>query len=55
MKHGHCTGTKRERQANGDPWWAQLAAENLARVEAAWVTPPVQTATPQPKEATCQP
>jgi hypothetical protein len=35
MKHGHCTGTKREKKGSQD-WYKAIEAENLKRIEAEW-------------------
>ena len=35
MKHGHVTGTKREKKASQD-WYRAIEAENLKRIEAEW-------------------
>jgi len=33
MKHGHVTGTKRERKDAGD-WYKEIEEENIRRIEA---------------------
>jgi hypothetical protein len=35
MKHGHVTGTKREKKGASD-WYKQIEEENIRKVEAAW-------------------
>jgi hypothetical protein len=35
MKHGHVTGTKRERRGASD-WYKQIEEENIRKIEAEW-------------------
>ena len=35
MKHGHVTGTKKERTGAGD-WYREIEAENIHRMETEW-------------------
>ena len=35
MKHGHVTGTKKERKGSAD-WYKQIEEENSRRIEAEW-------------------
>jgi hypothetical protein len=35
MKHGHVTGTKKERTGAGD-WYREIEAENIRRMETEW-------------------
>jgi hypothetical protein len=35
MKHGHVTGTKRERKGASD-WYKAIEEENIRRIEAEW-------------------
>jgi hypothetical protein len=35
MKHGHVTGTKKERQGSTD-WYREIEEENIRKVEADW-------------------
>ena len=36
MKHGHVTGTKRERRPPAQPWYAAIEEEACQRIEATW-------------------
>lgn len=49
MRWGHVTGTKKEHQPRGEPWYAQIERENLRRVEAEWAAK-AGAATTQQKE-----
>ena len=35
MKHGHVTGTKKERKGASD-WYKAIEEENIRRIEAEW-------------------